>query len=247
MSNINEERLRKFREMGIPQPMAPVDPSMLKGPVKNIEFAAKLAAIKNGAIKETVDVFLEKEKGPIGFVPLETSKKSKPVNGQTKPIISETIKSLPTSGPSFDAYEKALYGDNTPTSNTYETASSGRGYSSNIGNENGNDFLTSIKTRLAEKAARASQSPNQKILTENTSIPSGYKLIQENELREAITLISTDVCKDLMKKFMEDFSTSKPGLIKESEKIKKAEIIQKDIVKIEGKFFKIVPVTIKKK
>lgn len=250
MSNLNEERLKKFREMGIPQPMAPVDPSMLKGPVKNLEFAAKLAAIKNGGIKETVDVFLEKEKSPAGFVPLEVPKKSKPINGQSKSIVTETIKAPSVSGPSFDAYEKALYGDNTSSSPTYEKASDmTRGYSSNIGNEdgNGNEFLANIKNRLAEKAARANQNPNQKILTENISIPNGYKLIKESELHEAITLISTDICKDLIKKSLNEFVATDNNIIKESDKIKKAEIIKEDIVKIEGKFFKIIPVTIKKK
>jgi hypothetical protein len=46
---------------------------------------------------------------------------------------------------------------------------------------------------------------------------------------------------------MTEFLTSQPGLIKENEKIKKAEIVQEGVVKIDGKFFKLTPVSIKKK
>jgi hypothetical protein len=246
MGNLNEERLRKFREMGIPQPMAPVDPASVQLPVKNTEFAKKLAAIKSGAIKETVDVFLEREGATKAFVALPTPTKGK---NKQKEQITETIKTPSVSGPSFDAYEKALYGDSTPSSSSYERASApARGYSSDVDSEgDGKDFLDNIRARLAEKAARAGQNPGQRLLTENQnkseSIPAGYKLINENELKETVTAISTQ----LIKKFMSEFLTSEPGLIKESDKIKKAEIIKEDIVKIDGKFFKLTPVTVKKK
>jgi hypothetical protein len=241
MSNLNEERLKRFRDMGIPQPMAPVDPSSVHT-VKNTAFAAKLAAIKNGAIKETVDVFLEKEGATKAFVGLPNPIKNK--NKQKEQIV-ETIKAPSASGPSFDVYEKAMYGDNTPTSSSFEKASApGRNYTSNVlnENENGSEFLADIKNRLKEKADRAAGAqPN--VQNNHNVANSGQRLINENELRETITTISTQ----LIKKFMSEFLTSEPRLIKESEKIKKAEIIKDDIVKIEGKFFKLTPVTIKKK
>jgi hypothetical protein len=251
MANINEERIKKFKDMGIPVPMAPVDPSMAQGPVRNTEFAKKLAAIKNGAIKETVDVFLEKEKAPAGFVPLELpAKKNQPGKKQEAPL-KESIAKPSVSGPSFDAYEKALYGDNTPSSSTYEKASvPGRNYVSDMNEEsNGSEFINDIKSRLAEKFSRTTQPAGQVVLNENKSqnnvntVPAGHILINENQLRETITTISTQ----LIKKFMSEFLTSEPGLIKESDKIKKAEIIKEDIVKIDGRFFKLTPVTIKKK
>lgn len=251
MGNLNEERLKKFREMGIPQPMAPVDPSMLKGPVKNTEFAAKLAAIKNGAIKEEIGTFIDKEGATKAFVGLETP--SKRLGTPPKTNVTETIKAPSVSGPSFDIYEKALYGDNTPSSASYERASAPtRGYSSDIESTgDGSDFLAGIRARLAEKAAKAGQNPGQKVLNENrqasNNVPQGQKLINESELNEAITLISTDVCKKLIKQFMGEFLTSQPELIKENEKIKKAEIVKEDIIKMEGRYFKIVPVTVRKK
>lgn len=248
MANINEERIKKFREMGIPMPMAPVDPATAQGPVKNTEFAKKLAAIKGGAIKETVDVFLEKEKAT-GFVPLEVPK-SKNSQTQTK----EQPKVMPkptTSGPSFDVYERALYGDSTSTMNeSYErNPAPSRNYIADIEQEsNGSEFINDIRSRLADKFTKSNpgQVNGQVRLNENANnhnVAPGSIVINEAQLRDTITSISTQ----LIKKFMSEFLTSEPGLIKESDKIKKAEIVQEGVVKIDGKFFKLTPVTIKRK
>jgi len=242
MSNLNEDRMKRFRDMGIPQPMAPVDPSSVQGPVKNTAFAAKLAALKGGALKEEISTFVDKQEANTGFVPLEVPKRGQKPGAPTSAPV-EKIKTHATSGPSFDIYEKALYGDNTPSSSSYEKASApGRSYSSDIlnENENGSDFLSDIKNRLQQKALRASTAPA-------TNQPNNQNQINENQLIETVTQISTDVCKQLIKKFMSEFLTSEPGLIKESEKIKKAEIVKDDIIKMGGKYFKITPVSVKKK
>jgi hypothetical protein len=235
--------------MGIPVPMAPVDPATVQAPVRNMEFAKKLMEIRNGAKKEELSTFIAKEKAQNGFVPLEMPAK-KNVPGKTQQNIIPEIAKPSVSGPSFDAYEKALYGDNTPSSPSFEKASTpARGYSSDVDSENNDtDFLTGIRNRLAEKNAKIKNN-GQVILNENQNksqgqaIPVGYQLINERELRETITEVSSS----LIKKFMREFLTSEPGLIKESEKIKKAEMIREDIAKIDGKFFKLTPVTVKKK
>lgn len=244
MANINEERVKKFRDMGIPMPMAPVDPSTAQGPVKNVEFAKKLAAIKGGAIKETVDVFLEKEKVQTGFVPLEVPKKG---NLQEK-AQPKNITKPQTSGPSFDLYEKALYGESSSVSESHSV--SPRTYASDMNNEsNGSEFISDIRTRLAEKFNRPApnQVNGQIVLNENSNkspnIKPGQIVIDEAQLKETITTISTQ----LIKKFMTEFLSSEPSLIKENDKIKKAEIVQEGVVKIDGKFFKLTPVTLKKK
>lgn len=251
MSNINEERMRKFRDMGIPTPLAPVDPSMAQGPIKNTEFAKKLAAIKNGTKKEEINTFIEKEKAQAGFMPLELPvKKNTLGKDQPKPVV-ETIAKQSVSGPSFDIYEKALYGESVSPVESYEkTSTSSRNYVSDINIEsNGSEFISEMKSKLAQKFTNVNPTQNQVtgqvILKENNvqNIPSGHKLINESELKETITLISTQ----LIKKFMSEFLSSTPGLIKENDKIKKAEIVKEDIVKIEGKFFKLTPVTLKKK
>ena len=251
MANINEERFKKFKEMGIPMPMSPVDPATVQMPVKNTEFAKKLAAIKNGGIKETVDVFLEKEKGHNGFIPLETpAKRNIPGKTPEKKVATETIAKHAVSGPSFDIYEKALLGESMPS--TREAPSSKRGYVSDFepDNNNGGDFIRDMKAKLAEKFTSSGQNSGQVLLSENNNrqqqtqnIPDGYRLINEAELKDTITIVSTQ----LIKKFMSEFLTSEPGLIKENDKIKKAEIVRDDIIKMEGKFFKLTPVTIKKK
>ena len=250
MANINEERVKKFRDMGIPMPMAPVDPGMAQGPVKNTEFAKKLAAIKGGAIKETVDVFLEKEKAQTGFVPLEVSKRNNPSEKQQQQ--PKNISKPQVSGPSFDLYEKALYGgDSNSVSESYERQSaSPRSYASDFNDDNnGSEFMDSLKNRLAEKFTKSPQTQvkGQVLMNENSIrnqnvVQPGQMVINESQLRETITTISTQ----LIKKFMSEFLTSEPSLIKESDKIKKAEIVQEGVVKIDGKFFKLTPVTLKK-
>jgi len=244
MSNLNEDRMKRFRDMGIPQPMSPVDPSSVQGPVRNTAFAAKLEALKGGALKEEITTFVDKQEANTGFIPLEVPSKNKgPLKEQKTGAPVEKLKTHSASGPSFDIYEKALYGDNTPSSSSFEKASiPGRNYSSDMLNEGetGNEFLSSIKTRLQEKALRAANGQT------NTQAPSQNQ-INENQLIETVTQISTDVCKQLIKKFMSEFLTSEPGLIKESEKIKKAEIVKEDIIKMDGKYFKITPVSVKKK
>lgn len=260
MANINEERIKKFKDMGIPLPMAPVDPASVQFPVKNTEFARKLMEIRSGAKKEEISSFIEKEKAQNGFIPLEVAPKKNISGKMQQKTASETIAKPAVSGPSFDIYEKTLYGDNTPSNDTYETASNPRvNYTSDMESnpDNGSNFLADIKSRLAEKFTKAqgnvlgglNKNINGQVipaLKENVRIQTvadGYKLINENELKETITKISSQ----LIKKFMSEFLTSAPGLIKESEKIKKAEIIKEDIVKIDGKFFKLTPVTLKKK
>jgi len=247
MSKLNEDRMKRFRDMGIPQPMAPVDPSTAQGPVRNTAFAAKLAALKGGALKEEINTFVDKQEANKGFIPLEVPSKNKGIIKEQKPGTPiEKVKSHAASGPSFDAYEKALYGDNTPESSSFERASiPGRNYSSDMltENENGNEFLSDIKARLQEKALRAVNNPNAQVNTPAAN----QKLINENQLIETVTQISTDVCKQLIKKFMSEFLTSEPGLIRENEKVKKAEIVKEDIIKMDGKYFKITPVLIKKK
>lgn len=250
MSNLNEERMRKFREMGIPMPMAPVDPATAQGPVRNVEFAKKLAAIKNGAqseVKEVMNTFIEKEKFANKFAPLPENKSV----GQKKQAMNEApAKELPkhaVKGESFDKYEAALYGNSgggSGRSASQEPSTNVRNYTSNVNEsvDNGSEFLTDIRTRLAEKFSKPGQT-GQVSIKSNQQVPTGHKLINEAELHNTITVISSQ----LIKKFMSEFLLSEPNLIKETDKIKKAEIIQENVVKIDGKYFKLTPVTVKKK
>ena len=242
---VKEERLKRFQNMGIPTPLPPPDASMMKGPVKNAEFASKLEAIKKGAIKKTVDLFLERETGNNGFKPMEVSKPKNGQNPNVKPVnnnnAAPALFSAPVQGGMFN--EEELYGKSTEVPFT-QTASeiAGRGYRSNLNenvDDNGSDFLSNIKMKLAEKVQR---NPATTLLKENKG-----NNINSNDLTEAITLVSTDVCKKLFKQFASELLNSQSGLIKESEKVKKVEIVKEDIIKMGDKFFKITPVVVKKK
>jgi hypothetical protein len=252
MSAINEERLEKFKKMGLPMPMAPIDPVTVQGPVRNQDFAAKLAAIKSGGKKQEINTFIEKSSPQAGFVPLEVPvPKNKKLNEGSKddkkntPALHE-FKAQPIPGVGVDL-EKALYGESIPGTSNFKTASelASRSYQSDIDDENGTNFFDTIKQRLSERASKGQsiqRNEGSQVLTESRK--SG---INEDDLKDYITEVSTDICKKLIKKFMSEYLASEPGLIKENDKIKKAEIVREDIVKIDGRFFKLTPVQVKKK
>jgi len=98
-----------------------------------------------------------------------------------------------------------------------------------------------MKAKLKKKFTTASalneeQQSNEPI--ENTS---------QAELTKMITEISTKVSKTMIESVLEDFLKNKKENIVESEKIKKAEIIKENLVKIENQYYKLTPVTVKKK
>jgi hypothetical protein len=267
MSNLNEERLRKFKEMGIPEPMAPIDPGTVQAPVRNLDFAAKLAALKSGQKKQELNTFIEKSTpAPIpGFVPLEipSTKNKKPINEQGDKVDKKNLPALqefkaqPIPGIGVDL-GKVLYEDDRiaavtgmrepdPTSPNYIKASQiARGYSAEVEDSNPSNFFDSIKQKLAQKNNMASQQirEGRQPMANETAI---HSQVDDEQIRQYITEISTGVCKKLIKQFMSEYLASEPSLIKESDKIKKAEIVKEDIVKIDGRFFKLTPVQVKKK
>lgn len=269
MSAINEERLRKFKEMGLPEPMAPIDPSTVQAPVKNKDFAAKLAALKSGNKRAELNTFIEKAERQAGFVPLEVPapKHQRVAEGQQRPIDprkpkTPELKTHAATGPSFDLYERALYGDDRaavavqnpnepdPFSDNYVRASQvvapSRGYTSDVEDSPVN-FFDAIKQKLAEKNSRAAQTQRIQESGNPQRIAAPKQQFDEEQIREYITEISSDVCKKLIKKFMTEYFASEQNIIKESDKVKKAEVVRDDIVKIDGKFFKLQPVQVKKK
>jgi hypothetical protein len=267
MSNLNEERLRKFKEMGIPEPMAPIDPGSVQGPVRNLNFAAKLAALKSGQKRQELNTFLEKAEPAPGFVPLEVPAPKHQAINEGRPRDPRKpepppLKTERAAGPSFDIYEKALLGEDRssraepmyanepdPYSPTYKRATPPppiRGYQAEIEESNPSNFFDSIKAKLAQKNAAVAQQireGRQPALQE----ASVHSQMDDDQIRQYITEISSGVCKKLIKQFMSEYLASEPSLIKENDKIKKAEVIKEDIVKIDGKFFKLTPVQLKKK
>jgi len=83
-NTITEERIKRFKEMGLPIPMNPITTPQVS--VKNLDFAAKLEAIKSGKAKEEVKNFIQKEGTGKGFAPLEAPKVGR--NPNEKPAVS---------------------------------------------------------------------------------------------------------------------------------------------------------------
>ncbi len=81
-------------------------------------------------------------------------------------------------------------------------------------------------------------------------IKSGMIIIDEEDLKKKIISISTQVSKkvaeQMIKSVLSEYLKISKNTIVESEKVKKAEIVGENVVKIDGKLFKLVPATVKK-
>ena len=82
-------------------------------------------------------------------------------------------------------------------------------------------------------------------------LPPGTMLVNEEDLKKKIINISTQVAKkiseNMIKTVLSEYLKQSKNTIVESERVKKAEVVGENIVKIDGKIFKLVPATVKVK
>ena len=222
--NNKKERLDRFKQMGIPTPMTPV-----KNPKPNPsdpEKASKLDEIRNGSLKNNFAKFIEKaEKTTAAPVSLPVPKVGKNPNEKAKnaPQISSFAKK---SSSEASMLENIMYGDSNSTDNYSQNSEI-----NNFGPQNV-DTRSKLQARLKQKQ-QESQNNNF-----NNQEMTGINLT-EVELNEKITNIAKDISKKMIKSVLLEFSKSSGGLIVESKNVKKAEIVGKNKVKINGKTYKL--------
>lgn len=83
------------------------------------------------------------------------------------------------------------------------------------------------------------------------ALPPGTIMINEEDLKKKIINISTQVAKKIseqtIKSVLNEYLKQTKNTIVESERIKKAEVVGENVVKIDGKVYKLVPATLKVK
>lgn len=251
---LNEERLRKFREMGLPEPMAIIDPGTMSPANASPEKLSKLEAIKNGALKNQLKPFIEKSSPTGKFQPLEVPKpKNQRNNNQSKntaPALSE-IKA-PSINPEAAAIEQMLFGDNRPSPalSRHDLVKDNYDPNQDKGKNFVDNFRVKLNQTLAQKQALQGTNSNSNS-NETVGLPAGSIIINEEELERKIIDISSQISKkisaEMIKKVLNEYvATAGDNLITESKNVKKAKFLKENIVEIEGKYYKLTPVTIKK-
>lgn len=222
-----KEMMDRFASMGIPKPVKPIsNPTVTP---KNTEMASKMEQIKNGGLKNNFKQFIDKaEKVSHSPSAIPVPKVGKNPNEKAKNV--PNLKSYSSSSNSeASMLENMMYGD----SNVAVSTQSGE-----IGDYGPTSTNTRqlLQQRLAEKKNQVSENSYQseEVLRYNSGSD-----ITDAELTEKITEIAKKVSREMIKKVILELSDSKGGLVIESKNVKKAEVIAKNKVKIDGKVYKL--------
>ena len=115
-NQINEERLKKFQNMGIPVPVTPIDPSAVKNLNADPDKLKKLEAIRSGANKNLFQSIAEKAvpagAGAATFVSIPTPKKKQNPNAPKSEVVVPIKSFSPDTKADKEAmmFESALFG-----------------------------------------------------------------------------------------------------------------------------------------
>lgn len=220
-----KEMLERFEKMGIPKPLNPVTPTTT---VKNKEVASKLDKIRNGALKENFSNFIEKaEKTSVSPTVLPVPKVGKKPN--EKPVNAPKIETYtPKSSSQASMIEEMMFGG----SNSKSYASS-KNDVEEFG-PNNLDTKTLLKNRLNERVVNQT---DREVFEDKNSLN-----ITEAELTDKITEIAKEVSKKMIKSVILEMQKNGGNLIAESKNVRKAEILDKNKIKIGNQIFLIQPI-----
>lgn len=225
-----KEMMNRFKSMGIPTPVKPITNPQV--PSKNPEMASKMDQIRNGAMASNFKQFIDKsEKTSSMPVAIPVPKVGKNPNEKAKnaPQLSSFS---PKSNPQASALEAMMYGGGATTSSQSNVPSE----VSDFGPQN-----VDIRTKLQQRLISKQNEVNSESHFSETTFAQSKSDIQltDAELTEKITEVAKKVSKDMIKNVIMELSKSKGGLIMESKSVKKAEIVAKNKVKIDGKVYKL--------
>lgn len=231
---MNEERLRKFQEMGIPIPTSNEEVAMQV--VKNKDMLLKLEQIKRGAKKNDFKEIIQKTEGIVlNETPVNNNNLQKK-GFQTNNKVA--IQSFTPSASNSEALaaERLLYGDDNSLSNNPYINESEIDHEPPMTN-----YRQKLEERLSKKTATNGENPYLK-----NSLASKSISLQEEQIVEMVSELSkkiaSETAKETVKKIILEFAKSGKEILVESTKVKKAEIVAKDKVKIDGKIYKLVEV-----
>jgi hypothetical protein len=246
-TQLKEDRMKKFQNMGIPVPMEPVDPSLLRNANADPEKLKKLDAIRNGLKKNEFQSFIQKT-GPTPtnrFESIPVPKQKKNPNAPNPTNVPEIKSFSPDSSSSSEAIllEKALYGEiDSPYQESHTGNKSGPRvlYEEVNDDPTGSKFLSDFKSRM--RSSVATKTPVSGTISKPINEQSTGFVITEEELDKRILSIATQVSKNMIKKVITESAKSGSGIIIETDRVKKVELVGNNVVKLNGKLYKLTPV-----
>ena len=240
-----QDLIDKFEKMGVPPPVNAIIVNSDEGINDFDDTRAKINKRRNGALKEQYKTFI-KNPGEEKIAPKEEMRKPAQNN---RNVMSENKKQFtPPPLNEYRAEGNIMLKEVERLDSEPQSKPEGR--------------YDILRRQLEEKAKRegASQlaeqnyNKNEYIANENaspTTIPNMPSVVYlpmnlndanlQNLISEMATNIAKKVCVGMIKKVLSESEKNGITIINESDKIKKAEFVEKNIVKIAGKTYKITP------
>lgn len=250
-----KQKQERFKALGIPMP---IEKPAFDQPVMNVKdpnMLKRIQEIKNGAKKNEFNEILSVGDKK-GFKPLPEPKKknnqiissgTKSQNensiGITTPALESFSPVSPSSGGDLSFYDKLFSGEAVSTSNKSNMVGTGARIQEEVNYDtNGSDFLNNFRQKLQAKAASAG------VTTKNSGfgVKTTYEqpVVNLNEIENKIYEISSEVSKKIaqetIKQVLDQYLSKKTNLQENT-----YQRIKDDIIKIEGKYYKLTPVKIK--
>lgn len=221
-----KEMMDRFKSMGIPTPVKPITNPQV--PSKNPEMASKMDQIRNGAMAANFKQFIDKAEKTSSMpttIPVPKVGKNPNEKAKNAPQLSSFS---PKSNPQASMLEAMMYGGySAPTTQMTTNSEVGDFGPQNV------DIRSELQQRLAAKQNEVNNS--EYVPQTNYS----ETKLTDAELTEKITEVAKKVSKHMIKNVIMELSKTRGGLIMEGKNVKKAEIVAKNKVKIDGKVYKL--------
>lgn len=250
-NNPQKAKIEKFKAMGIPIPM---EKPAFEQPVVNVKdpkMLQRIQEIRSGAKKGEFNTILSTgDKNP-AFKPLpEPKTKGNQKSGQQTAKAPQLESFAPAKTSSELSFAASLFDDITST----PTAPAPRGQGSRImestatNDSTGSDFLSDIRSRIQAKASSGGfQMPTQ---TSGFGFREEASQVQsEGAIQSMVQSIASEVAKkvaaETIKTVLDEYLSKRTSLNEGTKNTYKK--VKDDIVLIEGKYYKLVPVKVKSK
>lgn len=247
MDEILKQKQERFKALGIPMPMEKPNLDQPIVNVKDPKMLQRIQEIKNGAKKQEFNEILTVGDNK-GFKPLPEPKKKSNPNIKNQNVSAPTLENFAPSKESneLDIYDKLFSADPSVAPTLFKTPSQYTGQ--RIVQEDvsfdstGSDFLSNFRQKLQAKAMSNGNSLNSSGFGFTNPKPND----NIHEIEEKIYKISSEVAKKIseetIKNVLDEYLSKKKNL-QENTFVK----VKDDIIKIDNKYYKLTPVTIKKK
>lgn len=241
-------KLQKFKAMGIPVPM---DKSGLEQPVVNVKdpkMLQRIQEIRSGAKKGEFKEILSNGKNNQAFQPLPEPKQKKNPNSQTNESALPPMQNFSPMGKSSELDLAASLFDDTPSySAPVQRGQGQRIMESEAPEPPSSDVLNNFRARMQAKATTAGFSQAGGFGFQDQG-EQAYNNNQ-NALTSMVESVATEVAKKVaaqtIKSVLDEYLSKKGNLNEGVQNTYKK--VKDDIVLIEGKYYKLVPVKLKGK